>query len=419
MKFIKHKMLPVLFAGSIFFQPSAFAQPAWTIFNDTNSLLPQNTVRCIAVDAQNRKWIGTDWGLAVYNDTTWTVYDTSNSNITDNSIRSLAFDTSGDIWVGTFTGGVVKFDGSTWTPYTTGNSGIPSNFVKAIAFDTAGTPWFGTASGLTHFNGSAWQVWNLSNSPMLSANIACLVIGSNNMKYFGGFNGGMVYFDGDTTWELYNHINGQLPDNTVLSIALDSNSTRWVALPAQGLFAHPDLGPPGWWNTSSSLIPSNSIVHVIVDAAQKKYMGSQDEGFIIFDGTNFVNYKMSNSPMPDDYVLCTAKDNNGILWVGTYNGGLVRVDESLLISVAEPAENVSAFNIYPNPATDQITIYDVRFTIESLEVFDILGKRVLQPQTSNFKPQTVIDVSVLPDGIYFLRIGSGNKTLTQKFVKVD
>src|SRR5215207_9474774 len=98
MKFNKLRMLPVLFAGSIFFHLPAVAQPAWTIFNDGNSQLPQNTIRTIAVDAQNRKWVGTDLGLAVYNDTNWTLYTTANTSggLPDNAIRFITFDTAGD-----------------------------------------------------------------------------------------------------------------------------------------------------------------------------------------------------------------------------------------------------------------------------------------------------------------------------------
>src|SRR5688572_11357293 len=420
MKYILFRMLPVLIAGSIFFNLSANAQPAWTIFNDGNSQLPQNTIRCLAVDAQNRKWIGTDLGLVVYNDTNWTIYTTANTSggLTDNSIRSITFDATGNVWLGTFQGGACRFDGTNWTSYTVANSGLPDDFVKGIAFDTANTPWFATAGGLAHFDGSNWQVWDMSNSALLSININCIVIGNSNIKYFGTQNGGMVYFDGDTTWEFYNHVNMLLPDNNVLSIALDNVGTRWIAMPAQGLYAHPDAGPPGWWDISTSTIPSNAITHVMVDAAQKKYLGSQDAGFIIFDGSTFVNYKMSNSPMPDNYVLCTIKDENGILWVGTYNGGLVRVNE-LMLTVAETEKQISTFNIYPNPATNQFTIYDLQFTIESIEVFDVTGQRVLQVQASDFKPQSPIDISSLTPGIYFLRIYSEQGTFTGKFVKAN
>ena len=38
----------------------------WTVFNTSNSGLPDNYVSSIAIDGSGNKWIGTDGGLAVY-----------------------------------------------------------------------------------------------------------------------------------------------------------------------------------------------------------------------------------------------------------------------------------------------------------------------------------------------------------------
>jgi ligand-binding sensor domain-containing protein len=412
-------MLPVLFAGSIFFQPAAFAQ--WTIFNDANSPLPQNTVRCIAIDSQNRKWIGTDFGLAVYNDISWTVYTTSNTSggLTDNGIRCITFDNAGNTWLGTFNGGIVKFDGTNWSSYTTINSGVPDNFVKSIAFDTAGVMWVCTPGGLTKYDWNTWQVWDINNTPtLLSHHFTCVVIGANNMKYLGTLNGGMVYFDGDTTWEFYNHVNSLLPDNTVLSIALDSSGTRWAAMPAQGIIRHVVNLVFQWYNITNSLIPSSAIVHIMIDSLQTKYLSSQNEGFIIFDGANFVNYKTTNSPMPDDYVNCTAKDHNGILWVGTYNGGLVRVDEALLGMENAEAEILSV-SIYPNPVSKELRIQNSEFRINGIEIYDATGHKVFNSAFLILHSAFAVDISQLTPGIYFLRIFSDGGIVTKKFVKTN
>src|SRR5262245_26500621 len=96
---------------------SGHAQPAFTIFNTVNSGLHDNTVEAITLDHQGRKWIGTDYGVAVYNDTTWTIYQTGNSGISDNFIKCITFDAAGTAWIGTYSGGVNKFDGTNWTSY--------------------------------------------------------------------------------------------------------------------------------------------------------------------------------------------------------------------------------------------------------------------------------------------------------------
>src|SRR5687767_12085019 len=89
----------------------AIAQNAWTVYNSSNSQLPENSVRCIAEDLNNVKWIGTDYGLAAFDGATWTIYQTFNSGIPDNSIRSIAIDDFNNKWIGTFNGGLAKYDG--------------------------------------------------------------------------------------------------------------------------------------------------------------------------------------------------------------------------------------------------------------------------------------------------------------------
>ncbi|MDH7604448.1 MAG: hypothetical protein QHH13_06070 [Melioribacter sp.] len=44
------------------------------IFNESNSSLPSDFVFSLAVDNENRKWIGTNSGLAVYDDSKWEMY---------------------------------------------------------------------------------------------------------------------------------------------------------------------------------------------------------------------------------------------------------------------------------------------------------------------------------------------------------
>src|SRR3982751_1577058 len=83
-----------------------FSQAGWTIYNTSNSPLPENSVRCIAIDHNDVKWIGTDFGLASFDNTNWTVYQTSNSGLPDNSIRSIAIDHQNNIWIGTFSAGL-------------------------------------------------------------------------------------------------------------------------------------------------------------------------------------------------------------------------------------------------------------------------------------------------------------------------
>jgi ligand-binding sensor domain-containing protein len=72
-----------------------------------------------------------DWNmvrrLAKFDGVNWTVYNTSNSGLPDNYVRAIAIDGQGNKWIGTLGEGLAKFDDVNWTVYNTSNSGLPDN----------------------------------------------------------------------------------------------------------------------------------------------------------------------------------------------------------------------------------------------------------------------------------------------------
>ncbi len=68
-------------------------------------------------------------------------------------------------------------------------------------------------------------------------------------------------------------------------------------------------------------------------------------------------------------------------------------------------------SVYPNPATDQITI-SAAAQPEKVDIYNINGQ--LQITSTNRK---VIDVSDLPQGVYIIKAHNGNQVQTTKFLK--
>jgi hypothetical protein len=75
--------------------------------------------------------------------------------------------------------------------------------------------------------------------------------------------------------------------------------------------------------------------------------------------------------------------------------------------------NSFALTLSPNPATNKITIYDLRFTISKIEIYNVLGKNVYQCESA----KTEIDVSNLLPGIYFVKVITDKTNFAGKFVK--
>lgn len=68
------------------------------------------------------------------------------------------------------------------------------------------------------------------------------------------------------------------------------------------------------------------------------------------------------------------------------------------------------FSVYPNPASDIIRI-KTNETIEKVEVYSVIGKRILQ-QDNNKQ----INLASLQSGLYLLKIYADNKVVTKKIV---
>ena len=72
---------------------------------------------------------------------------------------------------------------------------------------------------------------------------------------------------------------------------------------------------------------------------------------------------------------------------------------------------LDALSIYPNPASNFLNI-NTNTVIDKVEFYDIVGKLVLNSKYTN-----TIDIAHLSDGLYLVRIYSGNQSITKKIIK--
>jgi hypothetical protein len=83
--------------------------------------------------------------------------------------------------------------------------------------------------------------------------------------------------------------------------------------------------------------------------------------------------------------------------------------------INEPSR--SLFNISPNPAKEKIFISSNQSLEKAkLRIFDSIGKIVLEKYFSSIQSKTEINLPVLPDGIYLLKIESEKNIFSQKVI---
>ena len=179
-------------------------------------------------------------------------------------------------------------------------------------------------------------------------------------------------------------------------------------------------------------------------------VGPKTAGFIIGNyktidtASNFINDNVTSanfvSPTNYDYHLTSQSPaiNKGIMLNKSIKGHLLvpmfeyvdelsfktrALDEQIDIGAFEFSKtnevnstNENQIEIYPNPATDYIIVGNEYFRSEgNIEIFDVLGNKVFSLRNAYLCSLQKIDVSALPTGIYFVKIGNAKM---MKFVKV-
>ena len=74
---------------------------------------------------------------------------------------------------------------------------------------------------------------------------------------------------------------------------------------------------------------------------------------------------------------------------------------------------IEKIKIYPNPATDKITIDLPANKKTKVEIYDVLGKRILQ---KDIDKSTTLSIKTLKSGVYMMRLTQGSSSLTKKLI---
>jgi hypothetical protein len=90
------------------------------------------------------------------------------------------------------------------------------------------------------------------------------------------------------------------------------------------------------------------------------------------------------------------------------------------VSIDEVDESVVKLNAYPNPAKNNLTVsysVDASFNKASIELFDVLGQKLISNELSSTKGEIKLDVSNLNAGVYFYSIRvNGQAIKTERII---
>jgi hypothetical protein len=304
--------------------------------------------------------------------------------------------------------GIAKWDGTNWIsvgfPY---NNGTNPPLIRCIAMYHgelyAGGLFFDSLGGdanIAKFNGSYWSIVGdgihgfMDQVGDMEVYQDELYIAGDFKVSSGNLSNGILRWDGTTLKDVGGGITTNLAYNMIEDIVVMDNK-----LYAGGHFE--EIGS----------VPANDIAS--------------------WDGTNWCGFSNANNPsvscltsMNHELYLATNVewDSDTVNFIAKSNG--IPIADScghISVGIEESTNPVQSIHIYPNPASNQITI---EFNLisnknTSIEVKNILGQTVQKTENHCLKGQNAIKIQFnsLPAGVYFIQLTYGNKIYCNKIIK--
>ncbi|MBI2968329.1 MAG: hypothetical protein HYY40_11040 [Bacteroidetes bacterium] len=326
--------------------PAGFSQnPRWALYNTRNSGLPDNRVYSVFIDSNDVKWFCTADAVVRFDNKEWLSINRKSKKGAPLSIpRMCSTDGLGNLWIGTWGDGMSKavlpsvvsknsVKEIEWIQYDDNNSPLKSNILRALCSDRDKRVWLATDDGLLRiayinwddeskgFDGTGirWSVFDTANSGLPDNRILSAAIDKRGVVWAGTFGGGLTKYDG-MFWTVYNARNSLLPDNFILTITVDDNNNKWIGTYNGGLVC---FDGKNWtlYNKHNSSLPDNHVTIIGVDKKGVVFAGTRDSGLSEFDGKKWNPCRLFDSDAPYS-VTSIAVDKFNNKWIGT-GGGVV------------------------------------------------------------------------------------------------
>jgi len=378
----------------------------FTNYTTADGLL-SNNVNCVAVDASDDLWFGTQGGVSFFDGATWTSYTTTTDpGLADNNVVAIYVADDGTVWAGTDFG-LSYYNGSTWATYTTVD-GLGDDRVNSITEDAAGDIWIGHSDGATEFTGSVWTSWGTAEG-LPFGGISHIEVHSSGDVYMGGGLGGVQIWDGAAFTE-FTEVEGLINDK-VRSLVIDDSDQKWIGT-ADGItvMSSTDLFVEN--HTIMYTLPPpdtlNPVEDVVIDtngniwaAIYVDYLVSEG-GISMYNGSFWTDYSVADG-LIGPVVKQMAVDGQNNIWITTSTG--VSKMSSVPSSIAEHANR--DFVIYPNPTSSSFKIDVDKGAMVSIT--DLTGKLIYN---DNYQAVESIDVTNWTAGMYMVNVeGSVQKLI--------
>lgn len=306
-----------------------------------------------AIHAEGKvMWVGTSGGVIRYDTTTeeFKLFDAKNGLLSNGIFHISRL--QGRIAVGTYGGGLSLYDEKTdkWETLNIPD-GLGDAFVYDVLQASNGDVWIATWSGANRIRGGAlkdrskWDLYTVANTKGGLPNdwVYGLAEGKNGDLWLAT-EGGMARFAGGK-WENWNHAKGIGAPYEVVK-----NDIQFKNDPSKQSAHHARQKEEMGLQKIDVAYNPNYIVSLRVDSDGIVWAGTWGGGLARYDGKQWKNYTVADG-LPGNHVFMLHIDHNKKLWIGT-NNGLARMKDGKF-QVMTTAHGLFADNVFSMATTPE------------------------------------------------------------------
>lgn len=303
--------------------------------------ISSNYIRSLALDAENRLWIGTINSLNIYHekDNSFQSYtsDLSESgSLSQTSVRSIFMDMQGGMWLGTYFGGLNYYhplkNRFHNIQFKMNENSLNNGTVSCMKENTGKGLYIGTNSGgVNYYNIATGRFKYYTKREGLASNdIKSLYVDEkNNLVYIGTHTGGLSILHGDT--ERIETLKKREIRN-IYFIEPTLSGGLWVSGLNNLLLFNPQSKTFTNVHTQANGQPitPKQIRVALRDSKKRLWLGGEKGLAVHLEKEHklaICPVLPARSPLNHKYINCIYEARNGIFWIGT-RSGLYSFDEN-------------------------------------------------------------------------------------------
>jgi diguanylate cyclase (GGDEF)-like protein len=285
-------------------------------------------VNAIAQDPQGFLWFGTQSNLLRWDGYQFHTYarnPDAPGSLPDNYIRSLLVDARGRLWVGTNAGGLSRYDPETdsFVSYPVGAGGTSDGTIRVLVSDRHGGLWIGTGHGVDHLDGATLRIDPPAAGRREDA-VTALVLDRNGTLWAGTRTGLLRRGPLEREFAPF-AVPAPEGDAPVIRALLEDRAGRlWIGLDLNGAFIldpgattprrlleNPDAGTP--------LVEAVSAIAEVDDG--EVWLGTSERGIVRVDTRSWRTRREQRDParargLAANQIDSLFMDRDGMMWVG-------------------------------------------------------------------------------------------------------